>query len=339
MKVGSLCTGYGGLEMAVESVFGSTDLRFVSDIDKDVNALLTHYYSNVPNLGDLTKVDWNDVERVDLLCAGYPCQPFSLAGNRKGEDDERAIFEYIADGISILRPRWLLLENVPGHTSLGGTSVIGTLTRLGYDARWGIIRASDTGAPHKRARLFIWADNGDSKVSNGRLQELQTLDKTTRQTTKFRESDSSVVTDTEFKGLQRRSSRRSARFVEDVPGQDRQVATGSSEIVANTESLGFESIRSECGLGEESEQRSCEIGFFGPYEHAIRRWEHVIGREAPYPVDDRGVEPKFVEWMMGLPQGYVTDLGFGRSSELRMLGNGVVPQQGALAIELLTTLL
>jgi DNA (cytosine-5)-methyltransferase 1 len=313
MKVGSLCTGYGGLEMAVESVFGSTDLRFVSDIDKDVNALLTHYYSNVPNLGDLTKVDWNDVERVDLLCAGYPCQPFSLAGNRKGEDDERAIFEYIADGISILRPRWLLLENVPGHTSLGGTSVIGTLTRLGYDARWGIIRASDTGAPHKRARLFIWADNGDSKVSNGRLQELQTLDKTTRQTTKFRESDSSVVTDTEFKGLQRRSSRRSARFVEDVPGQDRQVATGSSEIVANTKSLGF--------------------------EHAIRRWEHVIGREAPYPVDDRGVEPKFVEWMMGLPQGYVTDLGFGRSSELRMLGNGVVPQQGALAIELLTTLL
>ena len=107
MKVGSLCTGYGGLEMAVESVFESTDLRFVSDIDKHANTLLTHHHPNVPNLGDLTKVDWRDVEQVDFLCAGYPCQPFSLAGNRKGEDDERAIFEYIADGISILRPESL----------------------------------------------------------------------------------------------------------------------------------------------------------------------------------------------------------------------------------------
>ena len=163
MKVGSLCTGYGGLEMAVESVFESTDLRFVSDIDKHANTLLTHHHPNVPNLGDLTKVDWRDVEQVDLLCAGYPFQPFSLAGNRKGEDDERAIFEYIADGISILRPRWLLLENVPGHLTLGGTSVIATLTKLGYDnIQWGIVRASDTGAPHKRARLFIWAQTSNT---------------------------------------------------------------------------------------------------------------------------------------------------------------------------------
>ena len=78
MKVGSLCTGYGGLEMAVQSVFGSTNLRFVSDIDKDVNRLLTHHHPNVPNLGDLTKINWDDVEQVDLLCAGYPCQPFSF---------------------------------------------------------------------------------------------------------------------------------------------------------------------------------------------------------------------------------------------------------------------
>lgn len=338
MKVGSLCTGYGGLEMAVESVFGSTDLRFVSDIDKDVSTLLAHHHPNVPNLGDLTKVDWNDVEQVDLLCAGYPCQPFSLAGNRKGEEDERAIFEYIADGISILRPRWLLLENVPGHLTLGGTSVIATLTKLGYDARWGIIRASDTGAPHKRARLFIWADNGDSKVSNGRLQELQTLDKTTRQTTKFRESDSSVVTDTEFKGLQRRSSRRSARLTEDVSGQDRQAASSNSNFVADTNDCRLESVWSEHRLEKTSRETFC-FSFFGPYEYVVRRWAEIVGRKPPVPVDDRGVEPKFVEWMMGLPQGHVTDLGFGRSSELRILGNGVVPQQGALAIELLTTLL
>ena len=305
MKVGSLCTGYGGLEMAVESVFESTDLRFVSDIDKHANTLLTHHHPNVPNLGDLTKVDWRDVEQVDLLCAGYPCQPFSLAGNRKGEDDERAIFEYIADGISILRPRWLLLENVPGHLTLGGTSVIATLTKLGYDnIQWGIVRASDTGAPHKRARLFIWA-----QTSN-----------------------------TSSKGLQRRSSRRSARLAEDVSGQDRQVASSNSNFVADTNDCRLESVWSEHRLEKTSRETFC-FSFFGPYEYVVRQWAEIVGRKPPVPVDDRVVEPKFVEWMMGLPEGHVTGLNLNRTAQLKMLGNGVVPQQGALAIELLTALL
>ena len=305
MKVGSLCTGYGGLEMAVESVFESTDLRFVSDIDKHANTLLTHHHPNVPNLGDLTKVDWRDVEQVDLLCAGYPCQPFSLAGNRKGEEDERAIFEYIADGISILRPRWLLLENVPGHLTLGGTSVIATLTKLGYDnIQWGIVRASDTGAPHKRARLFIWA-----QTSN-----------------------------TSSEGLQRRSSRRSARLAEDVSGQDRQVASSNSNFVADTNDCRLESVWSEHRLEKTSRETFC-FSFFGPYEYVVRQWAEIVGRKPPVPVDDRGVEPKFVEWMMGLPEGHVTGLNLNRTAQLKMLGNGVVPQQGALAIELLTALL
>ena len=305
MKVGSLCTGYGGLEMAVESVFESTDLRFVSDIDKHANTLLTHHHPNVPNLGDLTKVDWRDVEQVDLLCAGYPCQPFSLAGNRKGEEDERAIFEYIADGISILRPRWLLLENVPGHLTLGGTSVIATLTKLGYDnIQWGIVRASDTGAPHKRARLFIWA-----QTSN-----------------------------TSSKGLQRRSSRRSARLAEDVSGQDRQVASSNSNFVADTNDCRLESVWSEHRMEKTSRETFC-FSFFGPYEYVVRQWAEIVGRKPPVPVDDRGVEPKFVEWMMGLPEGHVTGLNLNRTAQLKMLGNGGVPQQGALAIELLTALL
>ena len=305
MKVGSLCTGYGGLEMAVESVFESTDLRFVSDIDKHANTLLTHHHPNVPNLGDLTKVDWRDVAQVDLLCAGYPCQPFSLAGNRKGEDDERAIFEYIADGISILRPRWLLLENVPGHLTLGGTSVIATLTKLGYDnIQWGIVRASDTGAPHKRARLFIWA-----QTSN-----------------------------TSSKGLQRRSSRRSARLAEDVSGQDRQVASSNSNFVADTNDCRLESVWSEHRLEKTRRETFC-FSFFAPYEYVVRQWAEIVGRKPPVPVDDRGVEPKFVEWMMGLPEGHVTGLNLNRTAQLKMLGNGVVPQQGALAIELLTALL
>jgi DNA (cytosine-5)-methyltransferase 1 len=261
MRVGSLCTGYGGLEMGIEQAFGPIDLIFVSDIDKDVNTLLAHHHPKAPNLGDLTKVNWEKQQPVDLLCAGYPCQPFSVAGFKKGLEDERAIFGYIATGVSVLRPRYLFLENVSNHLALGGAGVIAEITRLGYDCRWGIVRAEDAGAPHKRARLFIWAQPANT---NG-------------------------------EGLQRLWT------------------------------------EYELGAGEESQHTT-----WHDYEPSIRRWEHITGRPAPVPANPRGVEPAFVEWMMGLPEGHVTALGLSRTAQLKMLGNGVVPQQAALALHYLT---
>ena len=154
--------------MGLQAVYGDIDLCFVSDIDKNASTLLAHRHPNVPNLGDLTVVDWADIEAVDVLCAGYPCQPFSYAGYRKGNNDDRAIFEYIADAISVLRPRNVLLENVAGHLTLGGTTVIATLTELGYNAKWGVVRASDTGAPHQRKRLFIWCETEDTNSKRKR---------------------------------------------------------------------------------------------------------------------------------------------------------------------------
>jgi len=246
--------------MGLETVYGDIDLRFVSDIDKDVNTLLAHYHPNTPNLGDLTAVKWQDVEPVDVLCAGYPCQPFSTAGQRKGLEDERAIFEYIAEGISVLRPRNMFLENVAGHLTLGGTAVLNTLTKLGYNSRWGIVRASDTGAPHKRARLFIWAQTSDTKKRNGRHKEPKTMETPTRQTSEPRKPAST-----------------------------------------------------------------------------LERWGNIIGRQRPeYATEDNRVNPIFIEWMMGLPEGHVTGLDLSYSAKLRILGNGVVPQQAALAINLLT---
>ena len=79
---------------------------------------------------------------------------------------------------------------------------------------------------------------------------------------------------------------------------------------------------------------------WGPFEPAVHRWEHLTGRPAPAPTDDRGrLSPTFVEWMMGLPEGWVTDVpDLGRSAQLRILGNGVVPQQAAAAVAALLAL-
>ncbi len=143
--------------MAVESYFDA-EMVWCAEIDKYASALIEQRF-NKPNLGDIKQIDWANVEPIDILTAGYPCQPFSHAGQRKGAEDERHIWPYIIKAISILRPSVIILENVRGHLSLGFKEVLKDLAKNGYDARWQIVRASDVGAPHQRARLFIVADS------------------------------------------------------------------------------------------------------------------------------------------------------------------------------------
>tara|TARA_R100001230_G_C5657467_1_gene162266 strand:- start:228 stop:1055 length:828 start_codon:yes stop_codon:yes gene_type:complete len=160
LSVGSLCTGYGGLDMAVEHFFDA-EMSWYSEISPASETLMSHHWPNVKNIGDLTKFDFRKIKKVDILCAGYPCQPYSTAGNLQGENDERAIFYYISEAISNLRPRWVILENVSNHLTVGGPSVIAEITSKGYDCQWEIVRASQCGAPHKRARLFIVATDSN----------------------------------------------------------------------------------------------------------------------------------------------------------------------------------
>ena len=108
------------------------------------------------------------------------------------------------------------------------------------------------------------------------------------------------------------------------------------DSAADTDSSGC----SESGgaVAMEAEHTAAECGggtSWGPYGPAIERWEEIMGRPVPAPVDGRGLNPGLVEWMMGLPEGWVCDLGLSRTGELKMLGNGVVPAQAALALQLL----
>src|SRR3954464_8128805 len=124
MRIGSLCSGYGGLELGVQAVYGGTT-AWVSDIDKGACKILAHRFPGVPNIGDMTAVDWAAVEPIDVLTAGYPCQPFSHAGNRKGTNDVRHLWPVVREAVRGLRPRLTVLENVAGHRSLGFDRVLG----------------------------------------------------------------------------------------------------------------------------------------------------------------------------------------------------------------------
>lgn len=158
LTIGSLCTGYGGLDMAVESFFNAKTI-WVADNDPKVSQWLSEKLPELPNLGDVKEINWSTVPAVDIMTAGYPCQPFSLAGKRNGIEDPRHIWPWIYEGIRTLRPKYVVLENVPGHRRQGFGDVLGSLAEARYDAKWVSIPASLAGAPHKRERVFILATN------------------------------------------------------------------------------------------------------------------------------------------------------------------------------------
>ena len=156
LTVGSLCTGYGGLDLAVMAVTGAR-LAWTAETDKYAAAVLARHWPDVPNLGDVTALDWATVPPVDLVSAGWPCQDISYAGPGAGitEGTRSGLWLTIADGLGRLRPSYVFLENVAALRTRGLAKVLGDLAALGYDAQWTCLRASDAGAPHRRDRLLI----------------------------------------------------------------------------------------------------------------------------------------------------------------------------------------
>jgi len=162
-RAATICSGIGGLDLGLERA--GWDIAWQCEIDEWRSEILAAHWPDVPNLGDVTLVDWSAVEHVVLLAASYPCQPFSYAGNRKGTDDVRHLWPWVRDAINALRPPIVLLENVPGHVSLGLGRVLGDLVELGYDAEWQVVPACTVGASHARARLFVVAYPAGSDVA------------------------------------------------------------------------------------------------------------------------------------------------------------------------------
>ena len=165
MTVGSLFSGIGGLDLGLERA----GMRVVwqSEIDPYCNRVLAKHWPDIPNLGDVKDIDWRKIERPHLICGGYPCQPFSFAGKRRGTNDPRHLWPYFADSLRAFRPDWALLENVPGHLTLGFGDVHADLAALGYDTEWESLPARAFGAPHLRYRVIVvaHANNAGSRAS------------------------------------------------------------------------------------------------------------------------------------------------------------------------------
>ena len=152
-----------------------------AEVDPFPSAVLKKHYPHVPNLGDITKVDWSKYHgQIDIVVGGPPCQAFSVAGLRKALDDPRGmlILHYLR-ACDQIRPEWIVLENVPGLLSADGGrafgSLLGALEELGYHAAWRVLDASFFGVAQRRRRVFVVAHARDWRRAAAVLFERQSL--------------------------------------------------------------------------------------------------------------------------------------------------------------------
>jgi len=412
MRVGELCAGYNGLGMAVEEVFGATPAWF-SEFDPAPSKILAHHYPDVPNYGDMTKIDWAEIEAADIISGGTPCQDLSTAGKRRGmtEGTRSNLWVQMREAIAIQKPTYVVWENVRGAYSaeassdleqcpgcVGDTSdgrvflralgrVLGDLSDLGYDTQWRGVRAgSETnegfgvthvGSCHARYRVFVLAAHRDYLGEHGRWERPE-------QDRRGQSADSGVTAaNASGAGLEigrfgriAPRTNTSATPLRDNPPTAHSGSSAIGEHAGGTpsEEAGPNQGDGPCdpsgawlvGDGRNSSAATNAHGWdddgwltgalweavkriaatwssetnWGEYEPAIRRWEFISGRTAPRPTEPTGrnggerLSPRFTEWMMGLPDGWVTDpaISISRNEQLKACGNGVVPQQAKAAL-------
>lgn len=346
MRVGSLFTGYGGLDLGITSLAPHhISTVWTSDIEPGPRAVLAHRFPDAPNLGDVTTIDWQHVEPVDVITGGTPCQDISVAGRRAGmrPGTRSGLWGAMLNAIEALKPALVCWENVPGARSARAATrsdndetikdprtgrvgprggrvarprpplralgrVLGDLSSIGYDTQWITLAASDVSAPHLRRRVFVLAHRRGSADAQRIMRDW--------------------ARSTWQRGPQPPDS--SSRPVGGLPPTPTVNDMGAGKDVAQRDAWTAE-MRERHGNGN-GHGRSLSIEL-GPYTDACARWAATTGQEPPPPTDSAGrLNAPFVEWMMGLPPGWVTSIdGISRTRQLRLLGNGVVPQQAAAA--------
>jgi DNA (cytosine-5)-methyltransferase 1 len=167
-----LFSGIGGFSLGLEAT-GEFETVAFCDYDPFCQKVLRKHWENVPIYGDIKELTYeklkaNGINNIDIITGGYPCQPFSVAGNKKGEQDPRHLWPEYFRLVQECRPTWVIGENVGGHIKLGLDTVLSDLESEGYSARTFSISASSIGANHKRERVWIVANSNDrlSKQSN-----------------------------------------------------------------------------------------------------------------------------------------------------------------------------
>ena len=285
LKHVDLCSGIGGFALGFRMAQLSNPILFC-DIEPWCRKILKQHWADVPIYEDVKEIA-NDPERFiprrpDILTAGYPCQPFSVAGRRKGEKDDRHIWPEIFSIIQSRRPTWTVFENVRGHITMGLDSVLADLEREGYSTRTFIVPAIGVDAPHKRDRVWIVSHipnserNGLFATSESRGSEETVRQESEGQRHALNSSGASDISETEFAmantegdisdSLCRNSDQKSDRgnaWMESECGSDRQSVSRAAPTMADTESQQSSSSNNRGEPREVSQSEQIQSGGSG----------------------------------------------------------------------------
>jgi DNA (cytosine-5)-methyltransferase 1 len=327
LTVGSLFSGIGGLDLGLERA--GMKVIWQSEIDPYACKVLSKHWPEVVNHGDIKKIKWEEIERPNVICGGYPCQPFSTAGKRRGEEDPRHLWPWVRKAISQLRPDYAILENVRGHLSMGGLSVIGELASIGYDCEWRVVSAASVGANHRRDRIIIVA------YPHGLRQPLQTE----RQFSSLKEFASNGnerrignVADPDNTGSGTPNSETYRDRTEKIQERDDEPQSWASrrrEVVANPDSGRCQQCEPQGQQVSRISSRSKSVSD----NECIRNGEHRVTPETSETggrwVFDGQREKGYDGWQWWETEPNVGRVAHGipsRVDRLRGLGNAVVPQ-------------
>ena len=177
MKILDLFSGIGGFSLGLEAA-GMETIAFC-EIDPFCRKVLKKHWPDIPIYEDVRKLDGKQFRgTIDLICGGYPCQPFSRAGKRIGEKDDRHLWPEFIRIIRTIRPSWVIGENVDGHVSLGLDEVLCDLEREGYTCWSFVIPACAIGAHHQRNRVWIIANlNSEGLQERFMQREIQKIER------------------------------------------------------------------------------------------------------------------------------------------------------------------
>ena len=339
----SLCSGYCGIELGLRKVI--SNLCTIAYVEREGFAVANLVAKIEAGRLDAAPI-WTDIKtfdgkpfrnKVHLITSGFPCQPFSVAGKRKGTDDPRHLWPYIAGIVQAVRPVWCFFENVPGHLTIGYPEVYRSLRNMGYSVEAGIFSAAECGAPHRRERLFILAHASRLRCIAGRAkQSLQGIgpDGFTQQ-----------LADTDQQGPQRRDggvlqertsqlSIRQGSTWPSRPGQP-QYEWEEPRVVADTKKYNRGKAKGRIPTKAKRESRSerfedksgqgqAQSRLGGESDGSIIALDIAKGIRGGYYVKPGGE----------LGHDLVLEAKM-RVDRLRLLGNGVVPQQAEKAFRYL----
>jgi DNA-cytosine methyltransferase len=309
LTFGSLFSGIGGIDLGLERA--GMRCRWQVEVDPYYCKVLAKHWPDVPRYGDIRELTGDELERVDLIAGGFPCQDVSLAGKRAGLDGERSgLWGEYRRLLGVLRPRWVCVENVPGLFTAGFDRVIGDLASLGYDAEWTTLRASDFGAPHRRERVFIVAHA--QRVQSSQRNGVDMLRRWQSEAQQIGVGCGDLANPNGGRCQQRDA----AEWGVSVTGEGNQPVadSGGNGLLRDTQ-------RNQHSIEQQSASRGDDVDRFGepapfpPGPDDMEGWRRYLQE---YPT----LEPSFCRGADGVS----AMLDRNRVARLKALGNAVVPQ-------------